>query len=133
VLSTSAFVKRDVGTNLFTPGKEYVYGFSLSATAGSNDFISFGSVFNITGDLHVNSNGNTLNVKLDNLLLGTYNGERDLLNPIAYAQKANAKLNPLTEAFQVQVESGKVCEPSLEQFQHTFRPQIPKKLNVFFS
>ena len=58
-------VEANVGTNLFTPGKEYVYHFSISASAGSQDYVDFSSAFNITGDLHVQNTGNTLNVKID--------------------------------------------------------------------
>jgi len=123
VLSTSAsIVKREAGSTLFTSGREYVYKMSLSATAGSTDYVSFGSVFNITGDIHIQSTGNTLNVKITDLLLGTYNGELDMRSPAAYAFKPNAKLDPLTEPFQVQVESGKVTRTSLYNHSWSLMP-----------
>ncbi|OXA36580.1 Vitellogenin-5 [Folsomia candida] len=49
VLSSSAFVKRDVGTNLFTPGKEFIYGFTILSLVGSDDYVKSSSTFNISG------------------------------------------------------------------------------------
>lgn len=53
VLSSSAFVKRDVGTALFQSGKEYVYSYSATLMAGSEDYLSFASAVNLTGELHI--------------------------------------------------------------------------------
>ncbi len=108
MLSSSAFVKRDVGTNLFTPGKEFIYDFTLYSQAGSADYVSFASTFNITGDLHVSSTGNTINVKLDHIMFGAHNGEFDHTHLPEYTMKAYDQLKPLSEPFSIKVANGKV-------------------------
>ncbi|KAF8600429.1 hypothetical protein BDV93DRAFT_559403 [Ceratobasidium sp. AG-I] len=50
---------------------------SMDTMAGT--YVGFASVFNITGNLHsiVQQNGNTINVRLDDIKFGAYNGELD--------------------------------------------------------
>jgi len=107
VLSSSAFVKRDVGTNLFTPGKEFIYDFTIWSQAGSEDYVGFASTFNITGDLHVSSSGSNINVKLDGIKFGLHNGEFNHQNVPEFSMKAYDQLKPLTEPFAIQVTNGK--------------------------
>lgn len=124
VLSSSAsIVKRDVGTNLFAPGKEFVYDFSLSSHAGSKDYVSFASTFNITGDLHVQNTGNVLNVKLTDIKFGLYNGEMDYTNLPHINMKAFDQLKPLSEPFSVQLDNGKV-RISLNNTMHAFQKYV---------
>ncbi|XP_035701428.1 vitellogenin [Folsomia candida] len=106
VLSSSAFVKRDVGTNLFTPGKEFIYGFTILSLVGSDDYVKSSSTFNISGDIHISSNGNDINVKLDDITFGTHNGQFDSPNYPKFAMKAYNQLNPLSEPFSVQFTNG---------------------------
>ncbi|CAE7068178.1 unnamed protein product [Rhizoctonia solani] len=47
----------------------------VSVTAGSEDYISFASAVNITGELHIQGGASVLNVQLNNVQLGLYNGE----------------------------------------------------------
>lgn len=108
MLSSSAFVKRDVGTALFQSGKEYVYGYSTSIMAGSEDYVSFSSIANITGELHIQGGASVLNVQLNNLKLGLFNGQYDWKNPSHYEFKAFSQLDPLSEPFAVKIEGGKV-------------------------
>lgn len=137
VLSSSAFVKRDVGTNLFAPGKEYIYDFSILSQAGSSDYVSFASTFNITGELHVQNAGSLLNVKLQNIKFGAHNGEFDFQNPPAIAQKAYQQLAPLSEPFSVKVEGGKakgiVLNSNVDEWAHNIKRGIATALQLDLS
>ena len=101
-------VKRAAGASLFQSGKEYVYRYSTSVSAGSSDYVSYASVYNITGVLHIQANGNTLNVKLSDLQFGAHNGEFPMYPPPRIPVQNYEQLNPLAEPFQITVENGKV-------------------------
>ncbi|ODN03788.1 Vitellogenin-2 [Orchesella cincta] len=106
VLSSSAFVKRDVGSALFQSGKEYVYGYSASLIAGSKDYVSFASAVNLTGELHIQGGASVLNVQLNNIQLGLYNGEWEM-NPLPqFERKTFSQLAPLSQPFAIKVEGG---------------------------
>jgi hypothetical protein len=132
--SSSAFVKRDVGTNLFTPGKEFVYDFAISSQAGSADYVSFASTFNITGDLHVSSSGSNLNVRLDNIKFGAHNGEFDHVSPPDYSMKAYDQLKPLSEPFSVKVSNGKaqgiILNKNIDEWAHNIKRGIATALQL---
>jgi hypothetical protein len=134
VLSSSAFVKRDVGTNLFTPGKEFIYDFTLYSQAGSADYVSFASTFNITGDLHVSSTGNTINVKLDHIMFGAHNGEFDHTHLPEYTMKAYDQLKPLSEPFSIKVSNGKaqqiVLNKNVDEWAHNIKRGIATALQL---
>ncbi|CAE6493541.1 unnamed protein product [Rhizoctonia solani] len=68
-------VEADVGATLFQSGKEYVYGYSSATVGGSGDYVSFASAVNFTGELHIQGGASVLNVQLNNVQLGFYNGE----------------------------------------------------------
>ena len=109
-------VKRDAGASLFQSGKEYVYRYSTSVSAGSSDYVSYASVYNITGVLHIQSNGNTLNVKLSDVQFGAHNGEFPMYPPIRIPVQTYEQLNPLAEPFQITLEHGKVSVLSISIF-----------------
>ncbi|CAE7189995.1 unnamed protein product [Rhizoctonia solani] len=54
---------------------EHIYGRRASLVAGSNDYVSFASAVNFTGELHIQGGASVLNVQLNNVQLGLYNGE----------------------------------------------------------
>ncbi|CAE6462308.1 hypothetical protein ACGC1H_004954 [Rhizoctonia solani] len=54
---------------------DYAFGYSSSLIAGSKDYVSFASAVNITGELHIQGGSSVLNVQLNNVQLGLYNGE----------------------------------------------------------
>jgi hypothetical protein len=134
VLSSSAFVKRDVGTNLFTPGKEYIYDFTIWSQAGSADYVSFASTFNITGDLHVSSSGSNINVRLDGIKFGAHNGEFDPFHAPEYSMKAYDQLKPLSEPFSVQVSNGKakgiILNKNIDEWAHNIKRGIATALQL---
>jgi hypothetical protein len=134
VLSSSAYVKRDVGTNLFATGKEFIYDFSLWTDAGSRDYVGFSSGFNITGDLHVQNTGNALNVKLTDIKFGLYNGELDYSHLPEINMKAFDQLKPLSEPFSVQVQSGKakgiVLNDKVDEWAHNIKRGIATALQL---
>lgn len=137
VLSSSAFVKRDVGTNLFTPGKEFVYDFTLWANAGSDDYVGFASTFNITGDLHVSSTGSTVNVKLDGIKFGAHNGVFDYKKFPEFSMKAYDQLKPLMEPFSIQVSNGKakgiILNKNVDEWAHNIKRGIATALQLDLS
>ncbi|CAE6494282.1 unnamed protein product [Rhizoctonia solani] len=57
---------------------EYVYGYSATLMAGSEDYVSFASAVNFTGELHIQGGASVLNVQLNNIKLGLYNGEWEM-------------------------------------------------------
>lgn len=134
VLSSSALVKRDVGTNLFTPGKEYIYDFTIFSHAGSADYVSFASTFNITGDLHVSSTGSVINVRLDGIKFGAHNGEFDFMHLPEYSMKAYDQLKPLSEPFSVKVSNGKatgiVLNKNIDEWAHNIKRGIATALQL---
>jgi len=134
VLSSSAFVKRDVGSNLFAPGKEYVYDFAIFSQAGSYDYVAFASSFNITGELHVSSSGNSINAKLEGVKFGAHNGEFDYKSPPQIALKAYEQLKPLSEPFTVQVANGKakgiILNKNVDEWAHNIKRGIATALQL---
>jgi hypothetical protein len=104
----TGMVKRSVSGNLFQSGKEYTYAYSTSVSAASNDYVSFASVFNLTGHLVVDARGNTLNVQLKDVKFGAYNGENSVYPPPSIVGQTYEQLNPLLEPFQITVDNGKV-------------------------
>ncbi|XP_021958023.1 vitellogenin-like isoform X2 [Folsomia candida] len=134
VLSSSAFVKRDVGSNLFTPGKEYIYDFTIWSQAGSADYVSFASTFNITGDLHVSSTGSNINVRLDGIKFGAHNGEFDPFHAPEYSMKSYDQLKPLSEPFSVQVSNGKakgiILNKNIDEWAHNIKRGIATALQL---
>ncbi|KAF8693174.1 hypothetical protein RHS03_08388, partial [Rhizoctonia solani] len=86
---------RDVGTALFQSGKEYVYDYSASLMAGSEDYLNFASSVNFTGELHIQGGASVLNVQLNNVKLGLYNGEwsRAASIPESDFKKLNSSLS----------------------------------------
>jgi hypothetical protein len=134
VLSSSAFAKRDVGTNLFTPGKEFIYDFTIWSHAGSADYVSFASTFNISGDLHVSSSGNVINAKLDNIKFGAHNGEFDPMHQPEYSMKAYDQLKPLSEPFSIKVSNGKaqgiILNKNIDEWAHNIKRGIATALQL---
>jgi hypothetical protein len=60
----------------FAPGREYVYDFALTSSAGSADYVGFSSSFNIAGDLRLSNqstNSANLDLNLGNMQLGGLN------------------------------------------------------------
>jgi len=87
-------------------GKEYVYTYSSSVVAGSEDYVNFASSFNITGKARIQKTSATLlKVKLDDIKFGAYNGEFNYFPQPSVDSKAYQELNPLTEPFHVQLDS----------------------------
>lgn len=101
-------VKRSAGATIFQSGKEYVYKYTTTVHAGSSDYVSFASAYNISGTLHIQANGNTLNVKLDDIQFGVHNGEFKMYPSPQIPLQAQQELNPLSEPFQVTLDGGKV-------------------------
>jgi hypothetical protein len=117
-LSGASIVKRAAGGNLFASGKDYVYKYSSVVVAGSHDYVSFGSAFNISGELHVVSTGNHLDVKLVDIKLGVQNGEYQAMGQ-DFDLKGYDELTPLTEPFQINVQDGHIVDA-------TFSGSIPE-------
>jgi hypothetical protein len=87
------------------PGKEYVYTFTSQVNAGSSDYQSFASAFNITGKIRIQKSDPTLvTAKLEDLAFGAYNGEYGFPTP-QFSAKSYQQLNPLTEPFHVKLDS----------------------------
>jgi len=106
-------VKRSAGATIFQSGKEYVYKYTTTVHAGSSDYVSFASAYNISGTLHIQANGNTLNVKLDEVQFGAHNGEFKMYPSPQIPLQAQQELNPLSEPFQVTLDNGKVVGVAL--------------------
>lgn len=134
VLGSSAFVKRDAGAALFQSGKEYIYNYQATVSAGSKDFVGFSSVFNITALLHVQQNGNLINVKLDDIKFGAYNGEFSYADHPEYTLKAYPELEPLSKPFQVKVDHGKVkgivLDDEVPEWAHNIKRGIASNLQL---
>lgn len=82
----------------FLTGKEHTYPVKADITAGTEDYVAFASTFNITGVLHVQNTGNLLNIKLDDIKFGAYNGEFDLTPSSVSTQ---VSLAPLLETREI--------------------------------
>lgn len=92
-------------------GKEYVYNLETTVAAGSEDYVHFASVFNITGTARVQkTNPTLLTVKLEDLKYGAYNGKFSYFPQPQYNAKAYQELNPLTEPFQVKLNAQNLAE-----------------------
>jgi hypothetical protein len=108
ICGCSGMVKRAASNTLFQSGKEYTYKYRASVTAGSADYVSFASTYNITGQIRIAAKGNNLNVQLAELQFGVYNGEYAMDRKPHVVHQAYQQLNPLQEPFQISLENGKV-------------------------
>lgn len=87
-------------------GKEYTYSYVTSMTAGSDDYTSFASSFNISGKVRVQkATATLLKVKLDDVKFGAHNGPHSFMPGDQFETKAYQELNPLTEPFHVQLST----------------------------
>jgi hypothetical protein len=92
-------------------GSEYVYAYSTNVHAGSHDYVSFGSSFNITGTVRLQKSDSTLiKVKLEDLKYSSYNGESDFYPAPEVTSRAYQELNPLTEPFHVKLNGNNLAE-----------------------
>lgn len=103
--ANGSVVKRSSQTiqHAFAPGKEYVYSYEGTVGAGSNDYVSFSSTYNMTGELHVSNQGNQLNVQLKGIKFGAYNGEFDMNDHPVYEMHEKSELNDLSKPFSVKL------------------------------
>jgi hypothetical protein len=87
-------------------GKEYLYSVATTVAAGSDDYVHFASVFNISGNIRVQKvNPTLITVQLEDLKYGAYNGEFSYFPQPQYEVKAYQELNPLTEPFQIKLNA----------------------------
>lgn len=111
-------------------GREYVYTYTSSVTAGSEDYLSFASSFNITGKARIQKTSDTLiKVKLDDIKFGAYNGQWNYFPQPEYESKAFQELNPLTEPFQVQLDSNNLVSYKLRLL---FRKNLSNYQNMCY-
>jgi len=92
-------------------GSEYVYAYTTSVHAGSHDYVSFGSSFNITGTVRLQkSDSSLIKVKLEDLKYSSYNGEQDFYPAPEVSSRAYQELNPLTEPFHVRLNGNNLAD-----------------------
>ncbi|CAG7829781.1 unnamed protein product, partial [Allacma fusca] len=110
--TTTFLLAQTFGTaSFFQRGKEYVYLYRTTVSVGSNDYIHFASVFNISGEVHFLLRGNDLSVQLSSIRYGVYNGEYNDNDPSLNQQiesKAYEQLNALMEPFVITLDNGKI-------------------------
>lgn len=92
-------------------GKEYVYRLDTTVAAGTDDYVHFASVFNISGTARIQkTNPTLLTVQLEDLKYGAYNGEFSYFPQPQYEVKAYQELNPLLEPFQVKINADNLVD-----------------------
>lgn len=92
-------------------GKEYVYRLDTTVAAGSDDYVHFASVFNISGTARIQKlNPNLVAVQLEDLKYGAYNGEFSYFPQPQYEVKAYQELNPLLEPFHVKINADNLVD-----------------------
>lgn len=92
-------------------GSEYVYDYFTTVSAGSEDYVSFASSYNITGTVRLQKTNPTLiTVKFEDLKFGTHNGEFSYYPQPEFSTKPYQQLNPLTEPFQVKLNGNNLAE-----------------------
>jgi len=105
------FVVSSCSAAFLKAGSEYTYAYHTTVTAGSNDYVSFASAYNITGTARLQRiDQSIIRVKLDDLKFGVYNGEFSYYPTPEFTTKAYQQLNPLTEPFQVRLNGDNLVE-----------------------
>ncbi|CAG7836465.1 unnamed protein product [Allacma fusca] len=112
VAVTLLFLWLGVGTQgervMFTPGQEYTYSYETLVTTGTEEPTGYASAYKLNGVLRVQAeNSNTVNVQLDDLNIGLYNGPWTYFPMPSFQTSSAADLSSLSEPFQIQTENGK--------------------------